>query len=59
MHLGEKDYSYSLVHKQMNVMHEDDAIVVFKENNAQGEQIFIAYFEKENDKWEWKQTSGA
>ncbi|MFJ7684574.1 hypothetical protein [Peribacillus butanolivorans] len=59
MHLGEKDYSYSLVHKQMNVMHEHDAIAVFKENNAQGEQIFIAYFEKENDKWEWKQTRGA
>lgn len=36
MHIGEKDYSYSLVHKQINVMQKDDAIAVFKEHNERG-----------------------
>lgn len=36
-----------------------NAIAVFKEHNERGEQIFIAYFEKQNQQWEWKQTRGA
>jgi Mg/Co/Ni transporter MgtE len=59
MHKGEKNYSYSLLHTELNAVHEGDAIAVFNEHNNQGEQIFIAYFEKENNQWEWKQTRGA
>ena len=55
----EVKYSYSLVHQEQNVVYENDAIAIFRENNLQGEQIFIAYFEKENGKWNWKQTRGA
>ena len=56
---GEKNYSYSLIHTELNAVHKGDAITVFKESNKQGEQMFIAYFEKENNQWEWKQTWGA
>jgi hypothetical protein len=59
MHTDEKNYSYSLIHTELNAFHEDDAIAVFKEHNNQGEQILIAYFTKENNQWEWKQTRGA
>lgn len=58
MHKVEENYSYSLIHTEMNVMHEDDAITIFKESNQQDDHIFIAYFEKENNKWNWKQTRG-
>lgn len=53
---GEKNCSYSLIHTELNAVHEGDAITVFKECNKQGEQIFMAYFEKENNQSEWKQT---
>jgi hypothetical protein len=59
MHSGEDGYSYKLVQKEFNVVHQDDALAVFKENNARGEQIFIAYFEKEDNQWLWRQTRGA
>ncbi|MFB7642834.1 hypothetical protein [Peribacillus butanolivorans] len=59
MHKGEKNYSYSLIHKEMNAVHKNDAIAIFKEHNLNGEQIFIAYFEKEDNKWNWKGTRGA
>ncbi|GGN91471.1 hypothetical protein [Saccharibacillus kuerlensis] len=59
MHMGEKDYSYELVYKEFNVVHQDDAVAVFKENNKYGDQIFIAYFEKQDNQWSWKQSSGA
>ncbi|WP_100405593.1 hypothetical protein [Bacillus solitudinis] len=60
MHKGEKSYSYSLVHTELNAVHEDDGIAVFKErNNNQEEQIYIAYLEKEGNQWEWKRTRGA
>lgn len=55
----EVDYSYSLIYQEHNVINKNDTIAVFTENNLQGEQIFIAYFEKENNKWNWKQTRGA
>ncbi|USK42245.1 hypothetical protein [Cytobacillus oceanisediminis] len=58
-HTGEKNYSYSLIHTELNAVHDGDAIAVFKEQNNQGKQIFIAYFEKENNQWKWKQTRGA
>ena len=51
--------SFSFVDKQFNVVHDDDAIAVFKEQKNQEEKIFIAYFEKEDNQWEWKQTRGA
>lgn len=53
------NYSYSLIHQEQNVVHPDDAIAIYKEHNLQGEQIFIAYFEKENGYWNWKQSRGA
>ncbi|MGN7402029.1 hypothetical protein ACTHO0_19435 [Cytobacillus praedii] len=53
------NYSYSLVHQEQNIVQEEDAIAIFKENNHQGKQIFIAYFKKENGKWYWEQTRGA
>ncbi|GIP27228.1 hypothetical protein J23TS9_23580 [Paenibacillus sp. J23TS9] len=55
----EVHYSYSLVHKEENVVKENDAITIFRENNLQGDQIFIAYFERENGIWMWKNTRGA
>ncbi|ANF98902.1 hypothetical protein AR543_18645 [Paenibacillus bovis] len=59
MHIGEKNYSYHLVHKEFNVVHKEDALVIFEETHEYGEQIFIAYFEKENHDWKWRQTRGA
>lgn len=58
MNIGE-DYSYALIHTELNAVHEGDAVAVFKEHNNRGEQIFIAYFEKKEKQWEWKQTRGA
>jgi hypothetical protein len=59
MNKGEKDYSYSLIHKEFNVVHENDAIAIFIENKRQEETIFIAYYEKENGNWNWRQTRGS
>lgn len=59
MHKGEKDFSYSIIYKEMNVVHKNDAIAIFIENNSHEEKIFIGYFEKENNKWNWKRTRGA
>nr|WP_304219523.1 hypothetical protein [Fredinandcohnia onubensis] len=59
MHKQEKNYSYTLIHTELNAVQKDDAIAVFKENNNNGEQIYIAYFEKQDNQWEWKQTRGA
>ena len=58
-HLVEENFSYSLVDKQFDLVHEHDAIAVFTEHKNQEEKIFIAYFEKENNQWEWKHTRGA
>ncbi|RSL29011.1 hypothetical protein D7Z54_33485 [Salibacterium salarium] len=58
MHEGEENFTYSLVHKKLNVVNEEDAIAVYKEQNEQGEQIFIAYFKKQDKQWEWKHTRG-
>jgi hypothetical protein len=55
----EKDISYNLIHTEFNAVHEDDAIAVFIENNERGEQIFIAYIEKQHNQWEWRHTRGA
>jgi hypothetical protein len=59
LHKQREVYSYNLIHTELNAVHEDDAIAVFLENTNQGEQIFIAYFEKQHNQWEWKQTRGA
>gem|GEM_PF-2593459 len=59
MHLGEKNFTYSLVQKELNVVHEGDAIAIFLEQKDQEEKIYIAYFEKEKNQWEWIQTRGA
>ncbi|CQR48241.1 hypothetical protein BN1058_02595 [Paraliobacillus sp. PM-2] len=59
IHVGEKNYSYSLIDTKLNVVSEDDAIAVFKEQNERGEQIFIAYFKKQDNQWEWKHTRGS
>jgi hypothetical protein len=55
----EVHYSYSLVYQEQNLVQKEDAIAIFKESNPQGEQIFIAYFKKENGTWYWVQSSGA
>ena len=60
MHIGEVGFSYGLVQMEFNVVHEDDAIAVFRENSEDDEeQIFIAYIEKVDNQWEWIRTSGA
>lgn len=59
MHSGEENHMYTMVHTEFNVVHENDAIAVFRELNERGEQIFIAYFEKQDNQWGWKQTRGA
>lgn len=59
MHIGEQDYFYKLVYKEFNVVNEDDAVAVFKESNKHGDQIFIAYLEKQDKQWRWMQTRGA
>ncbi|WP_416150093.1 hypothetical protein ACM26V_03595 [Salipaludibacillus sp. HK11] len=57
---GDRDERpYSLVYHEINVVHENDAVAIFEETNQNGEQIFIAYFEKDNGSWEWRQTRGA
>jgi hypothetical protein len=59
MHKGEKNYSYLLIYKKFNTVHKDDAIAVFTEDRKQEKEvIYIAYFEKINGKWYWKQTTG-
>ncbi|NMH68270.1 hypothetical protein HF072_05700 [Bacillus sp. RO3] len=55
----EVQYEYSLIHKEENVFRPNDAIAIFTENNLQGEQIFIAYFKKENGRWNWQRTRGS
>ncbi|WP_246187578.1 hypothetical protein [Ornithinibacillus caprae] len=59
MHADEDWISYSLMHTERNVVKENDGITIFTEGSNEGEKIFIAYFEKLNGKWEWKQTRGA
>jgi hypothetical protein len=58
-HEDREERPYSLAYHEKEVVHEDDAIAVFEEQNPNGEQIFIAYFEKAHDRWEWKQSAGA
>ena len=55
----ETNYSYALIHHEENVVHENDGIAIFTENSTEGELIYIAYFEKENGVWNWRQTRGA
>ena len=56
----EFDYTYSLVYTKVHQLNQHhDSIAIFTEHNPNGNQIFIAYFEKVNGKWEWKQTRGA
>ncbi|MFS0861937.1 hypothetical protein [Fredinandcohnia sp. 179-A 10B2 NHS] len=59
MHKEEKNYSYSLIHTELHLVKESDAIAIFTENTDRGEQIYIAYFEKQHNQWEWKQTRGS
>ncbi|WP_225228676.1 hypothetical protein [Bacillus sp. PS06] len=61
MHKDVENYTYTLVHSELSVVHKDDAIAIFTEinNHSSGEQIYIAYFEKHHKKWEWQQTRGA
>ncbi len=58
MHFGQKNNSYTLIHTEMNVSQENDAVAIFTEPHQQDEQIFIAYFEKENGNWNWIRTTG-
>lgn len=59
LHIGEKNFTYELVYKEFNVVHEGDALAVFTEQQDEEEKIYITYFEKEKNQWEWKQTRGA
>ncbi|SES44107.1 hypothetical protein [Psychrobacillus sp. OK032] len=59
MHMGEVEYSYEPVQKEFNVVHADDAIVVFRENSDGEEKILIAYLEIVDNQWQWIQTRGA
>ncbi|PYF06805.1 hypothetical protein [Ureibacillus chungkukjangi] len=55
----ETNYSYALVHQELNVVHENDGIAIFTQNSTDGEQIYIAYMEKEKGIWNWRQSRGA
>lgn len=55
----EDDYPYQLLKQEESVVHDNDAITIFTENNQEGEQIFIAYFEKTDGRWNWEYTRGA
>ncbi|MDM5335107.1 hypothetical protein QUF56_18070 [Ureibacillus composti] len=59
IHFGEEEYSYKLVHKEFNIVYENDAIAVFKENDELGEKVFIAYLEKVDNQWQWMRTRGS
>ncbi|WBL15768.1 hypothetical protein [Sutcliffiella sp. NC1] len=59
MNKGEQDFSYSLIHSELNAVHRNDAIAIFTENKNSSETIYIAYFEKQTNQWEWIQTRGA
>jgi hypothetical protein len=58
MHKGEENYSYSIVLKEFNVVHENDAIAIFIDNKNKEETILITYYEKENGNWYWRRTTG-
>lgn len=58
MHKNENDFSYSIIHKEMDVVHKDDAIAIFIENDSHEEKIIIGYFKKENHRWNWIRTCG-
>ncbi|QDP41134.1 hypothetical protein FN924_13605 [Radiobacillus deserti] len=49
MHEREEHFTYELIYTRQNIVNQDDGIVIFNEHNNQGEQIFIAYLEKNNN----------
>ncbi|SHG88650.1 hypothetical protein [Ornithinibacillus halophilus] len=55
----EEKHSYNLISTEFNVVHANDAIAIFTEEKDQEEQIYIAYFEKLRNQWEWNQTRGS
>lgn len=59
MNKEEQDFSYSLIHTQLNAVHSNDAIAIFIGNKTSSETIYIAYFEKQSNQWKWIQTRGA
>jgi len=59
MHIGKVEYSIQLVQKEFNVVHEDDAIAIFRENSYGEDKIFIAYLELVDNQWKWIQTRGS
>lgn len=56
--MGE-DYSYELLKQEESVVHDNDALTIYTENNQYGEQIFIAYFEKIDGMWNCESIRGA
>ena len=50
---------YTLIYKEMNIVHENDAIAIFTQDYEGKKTIYIAYFEKENNNWYWRRTRGA
>lgn len=58
MHKGASDYEYSKIYKEINVISENDAVIIFTENDKGEEKIFIAYLKKENSRWNWMHTRG-
>lgn len=56
---GKVEYSIQLVQKEFNVVHEDDAIAIFREIRDGEDKIFIAYLEIVDNQWKWIQTRGS
>lgn len=52
------DKNYDIIFKQLDYLHEEDALVAFIEYEEAREVIYLAYFEY-NDGWNWIQTTGA
>lgn len=59
MNHDEMDHPYALIHTEYNAANGNDAVAVFKEIRDQKEQIYIAYFEKKANQWQWKHTRGS
>ncbi|MBM7095260.1 hypothetical protein JSY36_05780 [Bacillus sp. H-16] len=58
-HGDREERPYSVLYMDEGVLQNNDGIVVFTEENNQGEQVFLVYLEKMGQHWHWKHSLGA